>query len=264
MIPSIEYAKKHFVEHGFAPYSTVYVATNEDLRNALTCMPTNTERALTVAASGDHPMFTKLYGAKYIDTFDISFNTKLIMDIKTNALPLLEYKEYCTLLKNLYTTTDVAHVQNMQKIMKKLTHFEQQYLKEMRGHCLFDKKIDCLSLPTSTEYQQMRQIIKKPFNFIWSDIQTLHQKLKRKYDFMHLSNIFDYVGTYQNCVDILYSLSPYTVPGCNICITCFEKDVDAICEKFVWEQKLHHNNEQDWIVNNVAMLPNTCVMQRTR
>ena len=42
MIPNIKHAKKHFNDDAFAPYSTAYVTTNEDLRNALKCMPKDT------------------------------------------------------------------------------------------------------------------------------------------------------------------------------------------------------------------------------
>lgn len=266
MIQSIEYLKEHFVDHGFAECSTAYIATNEDLRNVLTCMPKDTNRALTVAASGDHPMFTKLYGAKYVDTFDVSFNAQLIMDIKTRALSLLNYAEYCELLKNLYTCEDIMRTKNMMGIIKKLTPFEQKYIAEMCGKHLFNKQINfsSVSLPTETEFQKMQQVINKPFNFIWSDIQTLHEKLTMTYDFMHLSNIFDYVGTYQNCVNILNSLTPYTVPGCNICVVCFNKDAEAICENFVWGQELHHNKKQSWTGNNIPMMSNTYVLHRVR
>ena len=264
MKQSIKYAKKHFNDCAFSPYSTAYVATNEDLRNALKCMPKNADCVLTVAASGDHPMFAKLYGAKYIDTFDISFNARLIMDIKTNALSLLNYEEYCALLTNLYTSKNIICIKNMPQIIEKLTPFEQQYIHEMQGVHLFDKQINFISLPTETEFQKMQQIVEKTFNFIWVDIRKLHTQLNKSYDFMHLSNIFDYLGTYQNCVDVFHSLITYTVPGCNICITCFNKDAEAICEKFVWEQELSPNKRQSWTADKIQTTTYTYVMHRVR
>ena len=266
MIPNIEHAKKYFTDSGFAQYSTAYVATNEDLRNALKCMSKDVNRALTVAASGDHPMFTQIYGAKYVDTFDISFNARLIMDIKTQALSLLNHQEYCNLLTHLYLVQDITRVKNMPQIIEKLTPFEQKYIKELHGRNVFDKPLDCIpvSLPTEDEFQKMQQVIKKPFNFIFSDIQTLHKKLKRNYDFMHLSNIFDYLKNHQTCVEVLDSFAPYTVPGCNICFTCFIKDAEAICEKFIWEKELQHNKEQTWTGGNVEMMANTCFLHRVR
>lgn len=266
MIPSIKQAKKNFFERGFAPYSTAYVVTNEDLRNALTCMPADTNRALTVTASGDHPIFTQLYGAKYVDTFDISFNARLIMDIKTSALSLLNHTEYCTLLKNLYTDNDIARIKNMPQIMEKLTPFEQKYINAMRGINLFNKPLDYISnsLPAEPEFEKMQQSVKKPFKFIFSDIQTLHKKLKRNYDFMHLSNIFDYLRTYQTCVEVLGSLAQYSNPGCKICFTCFVKDAEAICEKFIWEQELSSDKKQVWMANAVPKADRTYVIQRIR
>ena len=259
--------KKYFNQHGFSSYSSAYVMTNEDLRNTLKCMPQDTDNALVVAASGDHPIYAKLYGAKNIDTFDISFNARLIMDIKTSALSLLNYEEYCKLLQNLCKTKDVMRVENMPKIVKTLKTFEQQYINEMRLEGLFNKEIrfNSMALPTSTEFQKMQQVVNQPFDFIWSDIQTLHTKLKRNYDFMHLSNIFDYVGTYQNCIDILDSLVPYTNPNCNICITCFTKNAAAICENFIWMNTLRNNKDQSWVSKPVPEIKNcTHAMHRVR
>ncbi len=267
---SIKYLKTHFDQDFFGPSSTAYVATNEDLRSTLESVPRNIQRALTVAASGDHPMFAMLYGAKYVDTFDISFNAQLIMDIKTNALSLLNYEEYCELLRCLYDSENITSIKNMPQIMKKLTPFEQKYIIEMQGKYLFEKKLGFISFPTETEFQKMQQVIKGPFNFIWSDLQTLHTKLDKTYDFIHLSNIFDYLGTYQNCIDILNSLAPYTNPGCNICITGFAKNPEAICEKFVWYQVLHLFNKQtgmDYRVfrsKNEAYNYQTYILQRIR
>jgi len=267
MKQNIEYAKKHLDEHPFARYSTAYVATNEDLRNALKCMPKDTTRALTVAASGDHPMFAKLYGAKYVDTFDISFNARLIMDIKTHALSLLNYEEYRKLLICLYFSQNITSIENMPQIIERLTTFEQKYIKEIQGNRLFNKQIhlSSISFPTETEFQKMQQNINKPFKFIWSDLQTLHTKLTKTYDFIHLSNIFDYLGTYQDCIDVLNSLVSYTNPGCKICITCFVKDAEAICEKFVWNQAMQTLNGQEWRGNPVHEIKNcTCVLHRVR
>ena len=262
---SIKYLKTHFDQGFFGPSSTAYVATNEDLRSTLESVPRNIQRALTVAASGDHPMFTKLYGAKDVDTFDISFNAKLIMDIKTNALSLLNYEEYCEILRDIYASKNIINARNMPQIIEKLSPFEQKYIIEMQGKYLFEKKLGFISFPTETEFQKMQQVIKEPFNFIWSDLQTLHKKLNKTYDFIHLSNIFDYLGTYQNCVNILNSLTPYTNPGCNICITGFAKDPEAICEKFVWHQSLQLFNEQQWIGNQVfRSRDGAYLLQRTR
>jgi len=48
-----------FPTTGYSSQSEAYKQTNEDLRSAMRFMPKNCNRALTVAASGDHPLWCK-------------------------------------------------------------------------------------------------------------------------------------------------------------------------------------------------------------
>ncbi len=228
MKPDINDAKEYFsttiASNGaFSPYSTAYAVTNENLRYDLTFMPKETENALVVAASGDHPMFTALNGAKNIDTFDLSYNAKLIMDIKTAALKLLNCQEYCKLISDIHSSCDISSVDNAQKIIDILPVEEQHYINEMRGYKLFchglhpSGYIITKPLPTQEEYDKMREIITKSFNFIWSNITCLHTKLDKSYDFIHLSNILDYINIKESG-QILISLMEHTQPGAVICL----------------------------------------------
>lgn len=260
---NINYAKQLFSTSGFSPYSAAYIVTNEDLRYALEHMPKDTKNALVVAASGDHPLFTALYGAQYIDTFDISFNAKLIMDIKTYALQLLNRRQYCKLLIDIQESKDVSTVKHMQPIIEKLTTAEQKYLYQMRGNMLFAKNgyVCPLSLPYNQEFKKMKKTITEPFNFIWSDIRTLHKKLTKRYDFMHLSNILDYQDM-NSCVYILHTLTKYTKPGSIICfenVVWSPERIDTIFtsltpyvnndEKQMWE--FHKQNGMFYTMNRV-------------
>ena len=66
----------------FSQFSLAYIATNENIRYEIGLTETNKKSILTIAGSGDQPIFYSLNGAKDIDTFDISFCSKVIMDIK--------------------------------------------------------------------------------------------------------------------------------------------------------------------------------------
>lgn len=77
-VPDIDRAKKQVIYSYFSEYSPAYVVTNENLRTIKDFMPQNCNRALTVAWSGDHPLFCSLYGAKYVDTFDVTINAECI------------------------------------------------------------------------------------------------------------------------------------------------------------------------------------------
>ena len=271
MKPSIRAAKQELIVRErfthFSPYSMAWIITNEDLRPAMKHIKKNTKNALTVAASGDHPMFTKIHGATHVDTFDISYNAKLIMDIKTNALSVLNHDDYCKFLRAIHDAySGTSDIPNMPEIISMLPRGEQRYFYKMDKYQLFgrDHFFESYSLPTKGEYEKMRNNIDKPFNFIWSDITELHTKLKKEYDFMHISNIFDYLETYSACTEVLESLIPYTARGCKICMMGYHKNMESVCEDFVWKQHLKNNNVLSWRVSKVQDIENTYILQRKR
>lgn len=200
-IPNIDKAKKQNHYWWYSEYSSAYIIANEDLRASMRYVPQNCNRALTVAGSGDNPLFCSLYGAKHVDTFDISYNAKCIMDIKTAAIGKLNLSDYLNLLEHLHATHDVATVPNMDKISKKLSATEYNYMCAMSGSRLFNfcnvyDKHDS-NLLNSQEYQKLQKIVKNRYKFYWTDIRNLNNYLVEQYDFMHLSNVLESIGDRQ-------------------------------------------------------------------
>ena len=199
-VPNIDEAKRYVHNYGlYSGYSAAYGVTTESLHDSMKYMPANCNKALTVAASGDHPLFCSLYGVKQVDTFDISYNAKCIMDIKTAAIKCLNYSKYIDLLKNLCATDNVLNIPNINKISKTLSTAEWAYMCSMVGYRLFSHttwrdKIDKESLLSSHEYKKLQKIVNKPYNFIWTPIDDLGVHLTESYDFIHLSNILDYMN----------------------------------------------------------------------
>ena len=177
--------------------TSAYITTNEDLRESLRLMPKNCKNVLTVAASGDHPLFCSLHGAEHVDTFDISYNAKLIMDIKTVAIGLLNRDEYARMLENLWWRDDALTAPHMEQVSKYLPGTEYDYLCSKRGFRLFNRDAwegrESEYLPTVSEYEKLQKIVKEPYSFTQTDIADLSVYLTDKYDFMHFSNIFDYI-----------------------------------------------------------------------
>ena len=107
-VPDCDVANKTIRCGEFSRYSEAYVITNEDLRESMGFMPKKCNHALTVAASGDHPLFASLYGAKHVDTFDISYNAKKnhISRVKKDRSHIKRGFAYAEVLNDLERISD--------------------------------------------------------------------------------------------------------------------------------------------------------------
>jgi hypothetical protein len=181
----------------FSRYSPAYVVTNEDLRFVIGVKDAKNARVLTVAGSGDHPLFYRLAGAKSVDTFDLSYCARVIMNIKTAAIPVLRYDEYIKMLNCMHCATDTDHISHFARIKNKLPRDSRKFLSDMQGNKIFGAGLrlsDYMEyLPAAAEYAKMQKLIKRPFAFKWADITEVHKELTKTYDIMNLSNIFEYV-----------------------------------------------------------------------
>ena len=189
----------------FGPYAPAYiVATQERLNNDMKYMYNKKDKktcakVLTVAASGDHPIFCKLYGAENITTFDITYTAKVIMDIKTAAIQEFGLWDYESLIESCWNNKNLMSIKAINKIMPYLDTNTQNYLCAMDGKFpLFIHGLEpfySYSKLTKKQYKTLQKSVDAPFPFIWSDIANLDAKLgDNTYDFIHLSNIFDYVS----------------------------------------------------------------------
>ena len=186
---------------GFSYYSPSYVLTNEDIRWVSNLTNGNGKRVLTVAASGDHPMFYAMRGATDIDTFDISFCAKVAMDIKTAAIKKLSRDQYIQLLNNMHNAKDMSQIPYITELMPNIPQNSAYFIQQMNNYPIFSNGLNPSSyqeiIPTNAEYDQMRNAVQKPFKFIWTDIKSLHTRLLHEYDIINLSNIFEYMTPQQ-------------------------------------------------------------------
>jgi hypothetical protein len=225
-IPDADAAKRSWSRDDFSTYSRAYINTNENLHISMKYIPKNCNRALVVAASGDHPLFCSLYGAKHVDTFDVSYNAKCLTDIKVAALSCLNREEYSDFLDSLRSKDNIAHVIHFEKISKQIPSQEYEYLCKMTGYPVFCRGMlaDVLGYDndkwralTVAEYQKLQGIVKEPYDFVMTDIRDLSNKLDGCYDFMHLSNIFDYIDKKER-FDVLEPLFGHINTGGRIVI----------------------------------------------
>lgn len=201
---------------GFSHYSPSYVLTNEDIRWVSGLTQNKGPRVLTVAASGDHPMFYAMRGATNIDTFDISFCAKVAMDIKTAAIQKLSRDEYVQLLNDMHQAQRISDVKSITELMPDIPQNSAYFIQQMGAYPIFSNGLNPSyykeTIPTDAEYAKMRENIRAPFKFIWSDIKSLHTNLTDEYDVINLSNIFEYM-TPQQIHQTLAALRNHVRPG---------------------------------------------------
>ncbi len=177
----------------FACFSPAYVYTNECVRTALRALnPEQGARVLSVAASGDQPLFYKLAGASQVDTFDISFNAKMMMDIKTTAIQHLDRLDCIYLWGRINRGYEISDIAQYKKIAEFMPADTRGYIECMRGAQLVRTggMLDlCLE---SKEFDNLKKSVNAPFEFKWTDLSDLSRHLTQEYDQMYLSNILQY------------------------------------------------------------------------
>ena len=178
-------------------YSHAYVVSNEDLRHTTGLTRDMGRKVLTVAGSGEQPLFYTLNGATQIDTFDISYCARAIMDIKTQAIKSgMPYEQYVQLLTDLHNAPSASQVQGMSKILPKIPAHSAKFVRGMDGYRIFGNGLRPENykkeMISADEYATLQKTLTGHFNFIWSDVADLHTHLNAEYDVINLSNIFEW------------------------------------------------------------------------
>lgn len=204
-----------------------YVSTNENLRATTRLTADFGKRVLTVAGSGDHPLFYALNGAEHIDTFDISYGARAIMDIKTAAISELTREQYYNTMGQLYMNFTTPTYKIVAPLLQKIPQETADFITAMdtRPICIFGQKATAFpeTMLTNEEYKLLSGKIKQPFNFIWSDAVNVHEYLTQEYDVINLSNIFEWNPSI--IIPTLHKLSEFVRPGGHIIANTSSADI---------------------------------------
>ncbi|MDR0726657.1 MAG: DUF3419 family protein [Rickettsiales bacterium] len=201
------------VDNRFSEYAAAYTITNEDLRSVIGIKDVNKARVLTIAGSGDSPIFYRIAGAKNIDTFDLSYCAKVVMDIKTAAINVLNHNQYIEMLNGMHSAEHTDKIPYFQKISGYLSKDVRNFLFEMQGCKIFSNGLRPSNysqyMPTLDEYSKMQKLISSPFNFKLAVITEVNKQLKGTYDVINLSNVFQYINDVDIITNILENLNPH-------------------------------------------------------
>lgn len=265
-VPVSQYMKQ------IAYYSPAYLVSNEPLRFSTGLTANMARRVLTVTGSGDQALFYSLAGAEQIDTFDISFCAKTVMDIKTAALKQLPLEEYKQLLNELRKSEKPAEIKNMHNILPQLSENSVKLINTIPGlnipNCvkMFDKGFSPSNypenLPTESEYAQLREKVQTPFKFIWTDVSSLHTYLTGEYDVINLSNIFEW--TPNLTIPTLASLRNYVRPGGYILAQTSWIIPNPNMQKYAEAQEKFKRWAKIGIIKDPKSHDNIVILQRTR
>jgi hypothetical protein len=107
-----------------------------------------------------------------------------------------------------------------------LPQTEADYIRTLNEEPLFSRgpRPKCNTvLPTIIEYNKLHRKVTQPYDFELTNIYKLSKYLTKNYDFMHLSNIFDYVieNDYE---ELFLSLMKFVNTGGKIVMESFEED----------------------------------------
>ncbi len=244
---------------GFCKFSPAYTISNECLSEAMEILKPQGKSVLTVAGSGDQAFFYKIYGALHVDTFDISYCAKVMMDVKTAAVQNLRCGEYKKFLDSIESAAvNIPDVPEYKKISSDLSGDVKDFMNDMRGVAYRLNSSYNFNVMTARQYRKLRNSIKAPFNFIWSDIMELSGRLTRKYDQVYLSNIFQYnyhkkdenVKLIQDLLmslndggEIMFFLTPFIRPHEKDAL----RDIAKSLEKFV-QIRIEKTHNQQYVI----------------
>ena len=193
----------------FGEFAPAYTISNEDQRWATRAVP-GVKKVLTVAGSGDQALFYHLNGAGLVHTFDITYNARVIQDIKVAAIQKMNPREYVSLLMDLYFFTPATSLPSVKKLLPLLPGETTKIINTAGNNCIFGAGLDASqypkNIPTAAEFAHLKNTLKKPFKFTQGDLYNLSAKISDKYDLINISNIFDYCYDGKAQAEILHNL----------------------------------------------------------
>lgn len=184
----------------------VYVFSNENISDYLDQLgDMRGKRVLSVCASGDHAFECYARGASRVDTFDINYVQKNMMELKLHMIRNLPYEafvEYFFGFSDRFSPKIIAPLWN--EFSESLKIFYSQIacsdvkygMSPMVSAAIVGPgrnvgKISYIQDPSV--YDKLAQVLPEKINFKHIDLESLAATTTAKYDIVLMSNIFDYM-----------------------------------------------------------------------
>lgn len=228
----------------YSKYFKLYPFTTENIRGYMKNLNLINKNVLTVTSSFDHSLNAMLLGCKELVCFDINKLSYYIAKLKIAALKELNLNEFL-LFFNIDNHNSLKY-KTFEKFKyrldeRTLTFFELIY-KNNYIYKLFIHKykinLDLNIYLSKKNYLKLRTIIDKVnITFITSNIINLPKKTNKKFDYIFLSNISDYINNLYN-KDYLKKFCIFIQKKLSKLIT---KDGNIICA-YIYDYKIKNTN----------------------
>lgn len=238
-------------------FTKMYLMSTENLAGYLKYYNFKDKCVLTTGSSSDQILNLINYGCLNIDHFDINPFVKYYYDLKKNAILTLGLKKYLQFF-NLETPLDKSEILNERtyyKLSKLLDNDSKLFWDslyndftpiEICERLFFDEFMSNENAKLNNKYlldnnfkDLSKKIEKANVNFMNINITDL-KKTKKKYDYVMLSNILDYVfklNSMFNTIEIIEVLEEYK--KFLITLTSLLNDDGIMFFHYFWE--IEHN-----------------------
>ena len=207
----------------------VYPLSNEYLNDYFSFLDLEDKKILTVGSSGDQILYALANGAKEVTHVDISPYAKFYIDFKIATIKQLDYEDF----KKFLNRDDLNLIKsNLYQKIRCLLPEDSKYFWD-NIFIEFASLIDFTHASSSVcdsyvydeeQYNIIKQALDKKYNlkFKCLDIRDILTYVKNnKYDAIFLSNIFDYVESWEEKTvenkELLKLYLPQEVEFFNIC-----------------------------------------------
>ena len=186
-------------------FGRAYLFANENVAEYIKNFNMQGKRVLSVAAGGDHVFECLLNGASFVDTFDINYAQKPIIELKTRMIKALPYEDFMDFFFNEYCFFDKKIIEPIwNDFSPELSLYLDWYycmgpsasrsMFVYGGAAASDYEIDSLSyLKDKQTYNRLAAVLPKKIKFTHLGAFDISAKIDTKYDYILLSNIFDYL-----------------------------------------------------------------------
>lgn len=186
-------------------FGRAYLFANENVAEYIKSFDMRGKRVLSVAAGGDHAFESLLNGASFVDTFDINYAQKPIIELKTRMIKSLPYEDFMDFFFNEYCFFDKKIIEPIwndfsPELSLYLDWFYCMGPSAPRSMFVYggatasDYEIDSLSyLKDKQTYGRLAKILPNAIKFTHLGACDISAKIDAEYDFILLSNIFDYL-----------------------------------------------------------------------